>query len=264
MAKRPTRVPGAALAAVAGVVVALVASLAACAATTPTGGSPTGSSGSTVAGGSTSSNPVPATLGRVADSAIAARAVLTAADLPGGWTAGRARELSETDTALGESCPPLGARFEAVRRLTADAGRAKSAELHLRPKRLEIDNDVWILPTEADAVAMLGVVADPAYELCLRATVEASARRDQSTVGVNAAVRSRPIDAGDGSVGFDLQVTVSRTSGELKVYAFIAFIRVGRGVSAVSLLGDEELPVADLEQLIGPAGAKLAGALGAS
>ena len=175
------------------------------------------------------------------DAAILAAGVVTAADVPPGWTAS-----PQVDTGLQKyqgikDCRPVYAAVSAARATVphqvspdfSPSGSATSVTV--------VDDVVLAFPTAAAASRFLAAFQGPTVSDCLQ-RVLAKTTRGQAQVSV--AQLDDLQGVGDANVGYEAMITASDQGQSLALVGDIIDVQVGRAIVLVSYLDDggETLP----------------------
>lgn len=175
-----------------------------------------------------------------ADAAAAQTALLTAADLPEGWTESpRSEEAamvrSDLDARLAE-CVGVDADG-----LTGADAAARSDQFLAPDGTLSLTQDVGVLATERDARSVIAFTAEPGVPACfgeaygaLAADLLAPSLAEGATVGTPVATRLQVGSAGDATQAIRVTVPVTGDTAVVEVTIDHVLVRGDRAVASLT------------------------------
>jgi hypothetical protein len=170
-----------------------------------------------------------------ADAAILKAGLVTAADVPAGWTASTQLDTGAKGYRGIPSCQPIYAAVTAARRavphrLSSDFSPRGSANTVT-----VVDDIVLAFKTPAAASRFLSAFAGPTVPDCLERVLTKSAK---AKAQVSVAQLDDLQGVGDTSVGYEASITASNNGQSLSLVGDIITVGVGRAVALVSYLND--------------------------
>jgi hypothetical protein len=169
-----------------------------------------------------------------ADNALAKRAVVVSGWLAPGWT----RTTPSPDSDEDFSCPGYNPDFSAF----TITGKAKSAFKH--PSGAELDSEVAVFRTRAQAVADFRLTMTPGLARCMRTALLEEIRKSGDAAGVDVSITSRmttPPRMGERSSGFSLVIRMKPVNGpagrSVTLYMDALVVQRGRSIGFLLFSG---------------------------